>query len=235
MGEYSVYVHTNRNNGKRYVGVTKQAPERRWQKGAGYDKTPFGEAVKQLGWDSFNHEVICSGLDKEHAFELEKALIREFRSNEPEYGYNVSDGGYADDCFPRCSGIDHWHHARVNMIDPNNGRILRTFDTQSQAAEALGISRKGITKACQGLCQTYKGFVWKYADKDFKKPIMNTRGNYPHTKQCKAVKMVDVDGTVYVFNSFKSASKFTGIHRNNISRYVMGLRTDQTGRRWCLA
>ena len=57
----------------------------------------------------------------------------------------------------------------------------------------------------------------------------------PHTKQCKAVKMVDVDGTVYMFNSFKSVSKFTGIHRNNISRYVMGLRTDQTGRRWCLA
>lgn len=35
--EYCVYVHTNEINGKKYVGMTSQVPERRWRTdGSGY-------------------------------------------------------------------------------------------------------------------------------------------------------------------------------------------------------
>lgn len=35
---YTVYIHTNPVNQKRYIGMTKMLPEMRWKKGAGYIK-----------------------------------------------------------------------------------------------------------------------------------------------------------------------------------------------------
>lgn len=32
---YKVYIHTNKLNNKKYIGITKQDPERRWKNGWG--------------------------------------------------------------------------------------------------------------------------------------------------------------------------------------------------------
>lgn len=230
--QYCVYMHVNKLDGKIYVGATRQSPERRWQKGAGYQGTYFGKAIEKHGWNAFEHRVLAVGLTKEEAFAEEKRLISKYRSSTPECGYNVSAGGYADDCLPRLSGLDHWNHARVRAIDPASGEVVGEYDTQSAAAKELGIERRGITKACRGLCQSYKGYVWEYVEREFKKPITHNRGCYDHKKQRKPVKLVDVDGVVYEFNSVKSAAAFVGAKGCTVSRYISGLREDASGRRW---
>ena len=45
--------------------------------------------------------------------------------------------------------------------------------------------------------------------------------------------MIDTNGVIYHFNSVKSAAEITGISKSNISRYLKGVRSDRTGRRWC--
>ena len=77
MNNYTVYKHTA-PHGKVYVGITSQNPVRRWRPdGSGYMQNfHFWNAIKLYGWDSFQHEIIASGLSKSEAFNLEVELIK---------------------------------------------------------------------------------------------------------------------------------------------------------------
>lgn len=93
---YVVYIHTNRINEKRYVGITCQKPEERWRHGEGYKNCPvFYRAIKKYGWDSFDHEIVAGNLAREEAENMERALIESLKSNCKESGYNISEGGNA--------------------------------------------------------------------------------------------------------------------------------------------
>lgn len=235
QNNYTVYKHTNKLNGKLYYGITRQKPERRWQKGKGYDKTYFGKAINKYGWDGFKHDIIAIGLSKEEACKMEQELIAKYKTDNREYGYNIAKGGQTCDIITGKYGIEHPNHTRVKMTDPNTKKVIRIFGAQSEAAKVLGINRKSITKACQGIIQTYKGYIWEYADKEYKKPEHNGVGNYPHTKIQKRVRLYDVDGTVHEFESLIKASEYVGIKRNMVSQYLNGYCKDKTGRRWCYA
>lgn len=90
---YSVYIHTNKINGMKYVGCTGIDPQKRWKYGYGYSngQTKFFNAIKEFGWNNFDHEIIKTNLSKEEALELEEKLIKE--NNIVENGYNSAFGG----------------------------------------------------------------------------------------------------------------------------------------------
>lgn len=92
--DYSVYMHVNKTNGKRYIGITSQKPLYRWKNGLGYrSQKRFFSAIKSYGWDGFDHYVLRENLSKAEAERTEEELIRKYRSNEEEYGYNIENGG----------------------------------------------------------------------------------------------------------------------------------------------
>lgn len=46
---YTVYCHTNKVNGKKYFGITRQRCKTRWQGGNGYSSNPyFSAAIKKI-------------------------------------------------------------------------------------------------------------------------------------------------------------------------------------------
>lgn len=94
MSEYSVYMHINKQNNMRYVGITSQDVSVRWQNGNGYRKqSHFWRAIKKYGWDGFEHVVVASGLTAEKAYEMETSLISKYKTTDGKFGYNKSTGG----------------------------------------------------------------------------------------------------------------------------------------------
>ena len=88
---FSVYCHTF-PNGKKYIGISKDAEKRWGVNGCGYNTQPKMErAIKKYGWDNVDHEIIVDGLEKEQAEKLEIYLISELDTI--ENGYNSAIGG----------------------------------------------------------------------------------------------------------------------------------------------
>jgi group I intron endonuclease len=90
---YYIYCHTF-PNGKRYVGITRTSPERRWGKGRNYTTCPLmNRAIQKYGWENILHEVIDTAESKKAAEVKERHYIGLFMSDRPEHGYNVLPGG----------------------------------------------------------------------------------------------------------------------------------------------
>ena len=90
---YTVYMHVC-PNGKKYIGITKQKLEKRWQKGYGYiTQSFFSKAIKKYGWDNIEHKVLYKNLTKKEACQQEINLIKKYKTNNCQYGYNISSGG----------------------------------------------------------------------------------------------------------------------------------------------
>ena len=92
---WSVYIHTNKINNKRYVGITSKLPEKRWgNNGNGYRKNQhFWKAIQKYGWENFQHEVLLTCVTKECACDIERCLIKYYKTDNPLYGYNLTSGG----------------------------------------------------------------------------------------------------------------------------------------------
>lgn len=90
---WCVYVHTNKVNGKKYVGITCREPEVRWQNGKAYKHNVyFTNAIQKYGWENFKHEVLLTNETLEFANKVEKCLIKAYKCKIPN-GYNMTDGG----------------------------------------------------------------------------------------------------------------------------------------------
>lgn len=89
---YTVYKHTF-PNGKVYIGITTN-PKRRWANGLGYNHNMYmTRAIKKYGWDNIEHTFLFENLTKYEAENKEIELIHSFKSNKPEFGYNIDNGG----------------------------------------------------------------------------------------------------------------------------------------------
>lgn len=94
MDNYTVYMHVNKINDKKYIGITKQKPEKRWSNGKHYKSSPhFYNSIKKYGWDGFEHLILCTNLSKEEAKNKEIELIKKYDSMDNKFGYNCTKGG----------------------------------------------------------------------------------------------------------------------------------------------
>lgn len=95
MKTYTIYMHKNKINGKVYIGQTSQRPQKRWDNGNGYKtSSKFYNAIVKYGWDNFEHIILYTDLTLDEANQKEQELIKQYRSCEDKFGYNITSGGH---------------------------------------------------------------------------------------------------------------------------------------------
>jgi len=132
---WSVYVHTNLLNGKKYIGITSQSVERRWQNGNGYKNTVFANAIRKYGWDGFTHDVLETGLSEEDAKSMEIRLIKEYDTMDRNLGYNRTAGGDG------AVGLVHTEETRLKMSESHTGTTHSEETKRKMSESALGNTR----------------------------------------------------------------------------------------------
>ena len=138
-GYWKVYVHTNKSNGKKYVGITSQKPEYRWNYGKAYNNNPyFSSAIKKYGWDGFDHVVLYDFLSKDEAQAKEQELIAAWNTRDREYGYNITAGGEGTTGFvPSKELRELWSKIRTGTK-----RSQETRQKMSESAKRLYENRR---------------------------------------------------------------------------------------------
>lgn len=126
--DYIVYMHVNKINQKKYIGITCQGTEKRWQNGKGYKKQPyFMKAINKYGWDNFDHVILESGLTKEEAGVAEHKYIELYDSANDEKGYNLGLGGEG--------AGRHSQETRKKMSDTHK-KMLATPEAREKLSQA---------------------------------------------------------------------------------------------------
>lgn len=172
---YTVYMHITPNN-KSYVGITCQSLECRWNDGDGYKhQRLFWRAIQKYGWENIKHIELFNGLSFEDASNIEKDLIRQFESNNPKYGYNLTDGGEGMSGYKFTAeqlawrskvstGRKHTQATKDKLSKMKKGSKLNLTDEQRQACaergRIQGIKNKG-RKHTEEECNKIKEAVHK--------------------------------------------------------------------------
>lgn len=142
MKRYSVYCHTNKINGKKYIGMTSQIPERRWQNGKGYigNEYFFGD-IEIYGWHNFYHEILYCDLSKEEAGKYETKLIEEWETYKRDKGYNLDLGAGSSD----------------RVLDETKRKlseVLKGHPCSDETKKKIGDSKRGKPSPKKGLKMT---------------------------------------------------------------------------------
>lgn len=197
---YSVYCHAS-PDGKRYVGITRRNPLRRWQNGKGYaNNKHFYSAILKYGWDNFTHEILFSELTEEEAQKIERDLIAKWKLTDRRYGYNYHQGGEV--CSEEASKIA--------------SRKLK-----GRVGHPLSQEQKKI------LSELHKGKKWTLETRE---KIMATRNkkteerlrNAPVKASVPHNKRVYCDGILY--ESVKECASAVGSSITTINPYLNGTR-----------
>lgn len=242
MTNYTVYEHINKTNGKRYIGVTKQKPERRWANGRGYiHNQHFYQAIKKYGWEEgFEHRIICSNLEEDAAYEMEKILIKQYDLTNPDKGYNICEGGLQRGPH-NFEKMTQWANENKKFGQGvHNSRKVKCLETEDvfgsiQEAERWSGSTK-VRDVCEGTRQhagrhpiTNELLSWAYANEG---DIVTIEYHSNDRLKKNKIKRIKCLTTETIYNNATEAEKDTGICACNILKVCQGKRKTAGKMQW---
>lgn len=238
--KYCVYMHRNKINGKKYIGITCQKPNRRWQNGNGYKTKYFFNAIQKYGWGNFEHIILQNNLSFEDAKQLEVKYIAEFHTciyDDECYGYNATFGGDG------CKGYKHSEETKLKF----RNRVM-SEETKLKISKAVSKANKGRVVSEETKKKISEKTTGRIASKETREKISNIQKGRRLTDEwkqniskqhlenlrynCKRIVQKDrfTNMTVQIYPSISEARRKTGI--TNISACARGIQKTAGGYIW---
>lgn len=226
MGKYKIYKLTL-PNGKAYVGMTRQELKKRWENGKGYkDSQVFSKALAKVEWSDVKKEVLAMTDSKDKAEELEMFYIAKFNLTNPEFGYNVDNGGNRKGT--------HSEATKRKISEKNKGKIVseetrrklreRNLDLVGEKNPFYGKHHSEKVKEAQS--ERMKGnqfFKEHHHSDEFKKmKSRQMREKYGNGKSplCRTVEMYENGKLIKEFISLTEAALNAGISRSYLCTLI---------------
>jgi group I intron endonuclease len=150
-----VYLLHNRVNGKVYVGKTVQPVADRWSVHksdarigtSGY----LQNAIRKHGPAAFDVEVLCIADSEDQLNFMEKFFIALYRSNQREFGYNLTAGGDG------VSGLIPWNKGTKGVMVAWNKGLTGVQVAWNKGKTFSAASRQRMSVAAKGRVPWNKG------------------------------------------------------------------------------
>jgi group I intron endonuclease len=222
-------MHVNKTNGKKYIGITKEPLKRRWGlNGKQYiydNRGRFANAIKKYGWDNFEHVVVCENLSQQQACTKEIELIAAYKTQDPEYGYNIQAGGQLGN-----DGVTFSEESKEKMRKAKLGKKLS--EEHKKKIGLSGKGRKATPKTPEGLQQLHDANIGKTIPDEVRKKISKTltgikrspetlQRRKEHRKDLVKVYCPELNMT---YPSIGDAARDTLVPRANIQKCLKGER-----------
>lgn len=234
--KYCVYMHINRHNDKKYIGLTGQNPNERWgDNGCEYLRTYpngkyiqpiFARALKKYNdWNNdWDHIIVADKLTKNDACKIEIELIDLYKTNVCRWknkamGYNMTDGGEG------LAGYSFTEERKkqysIMFSGENNPMYNRPWWDENTPQEKIDEWKINVAKYGKD-----NGFFGKHHTAESKKKISETRNKTP-------VIQLGMNGEfIAEYESATKATRVTGVHSANILSCCYGNCKSAGGFMW---
>lgn len=192
-----IYKYTNQINNKVYIGQTINEYKRIYAHKHTLNswRSYFHNAIKKYGYDKFVYEIL-EEIDDADVKELkikldtlEQKYISVYKSNDPDFGYNLTLGGggtlglkqskesnlkrsrtHKAKCktltkeqvifLQSCNKHDYLAHHTCVCKFTRDGEFLERFDTLKDAAKSVNGNYNSLSRAIKR-DGVFKGYIWK--------------------------------------------------------------------------
>lgn len=198
-----IYVCVNMFDGRRYIGQTVQGFDKRKNdhiKDAENGSTfYFHRAIRKFGKENFIWSILEKNVKQIELNDREKYYISKYKTNNPQNGYNMTDGGNAS------------YNSILSDEDVKEiKRLLKTTDMlMSDIAKLYNINGSNISDINCG--ETYFDYSENY-------PLRVNKYSHNLTKE----KVFEIYELLKLGKSFKTISKLYGISITNVSNINLG-------------
>lgn len=246
--EYIVYCHINNINNKKYIGITCQTPEQRFRNGKGYKSSKyFNSAIIKYGWENFTHTILFKHLSEKEAKTKEIELIAKYKTNNSNFGYNITPGGegYSGTDNP-WFGKHHTAETRKKMSEsrkgvPKDENWKRKISQSNKGKIVSDETRRKMKKNhCDVSGKNNPNYGNKLSQEHIKKMVKasKTQEAIEKMKQNKVwysgkdnpnAKSVMCIETGMIYDTVNDAAKYTGCNVTKISAVCHGSREHTKG------